>query len=360
MNIYPSKSILKLKPYKPNFGKTTIKNFIRLSANENPLGCSPNIPSFKNIDLHRYPPQNSSSLIKSISKRYNLNQNQIILGNGSDELIAIIAQSFLNDGDEAIHTEYGFLQFSQSIAVAGGKAVVAKDNNLTVSVDNVLRAVSKKTRLVFLANANNPTGTFIPKNEVVRLINTLPKNILLVYDAAYAEYISDINYTDGISLATKHENFIMLRTFSKLHGLAGLRLGWAYGSENIINVLMSVRGPFSVNTIAINAGVVAIEDIAFQRYCLKYNEESMEWMKIELDKLKLSYQKSVTNFILTKFPITKKFNAKSAELFLAKKGILVRGMEAYNLQNYLRISLGTKEENKILIQCLHEFLQDKK
>ena len=355
MPIFPRKSILELKPYKPNFGKTKVKNFIRLSANENPLGCSPNILKLKNIDFNRYPPQHSESLIESISNRYNLDKNKIILGNGSDELISIIAQSFLNDGDEAIHTEYGFLQFSQAIKVAGGKSIVAKDNHLTVSVDNILEVVSQKTRLIYLANANNPTGTFISKTEVIRLIKSLPKNILLVYDAAYAEYINHTDYTDGTFLVEKYKNFVMLRTFSKLHGLAALRLGWAYCSREIGNILMSVRGPFSVNAIAINAGIIAIKDKTFQKKCLNYNIDNMKWMEKELNKLKISFQKSVVNFILLKFPTLKKFNAKNAEKFLSKKGILVRGMQAYNLEHYLRVSLGTKKENVVFINALKEF-----
>ena len=309
-------------------------------------------------DLNRYPPQQSSSLIQSISNRFNLDKNKIILGNGSDELISIIAQSFLNHGDEAIYTEYGFLQFPQAIAVAGGKGVVAKDNGLTVSVDNILKSITKKTRLIFLANANNPTGTFISKTEVIRLMESLPKNILLVYDAAYAEYIVNEDYTDGISFVEKYENFLTTRTFSKLHGLAGLRLGWAYGSRDIINILSSVRGPFSVNSMAIQAGILAIKDVKFQKKCVNYNLKNMKWMEIELDKLKLSYQNSVTNFILIKFPNSKKFSAKEAEIYFAKKGVLVRGMSAYNLSNYLRVSLGTKKENKIVIEILKTFLRD--
>ena len=361
MPINPRKSISNLKPYKPNFGKTKINNLIRLSANENPLGCSPDIAfNFKNTEFNRYPPQHSEELTKSISKRFDIDNRKIILGNGSDELISIIAQSFLNDGDEAIHTEYGFLQFPQCISVAGGKPVVAKDNSLVVSVDNILKSITAKTRIIFLANANNPTGTFISKNEVTRLISSIPKDILLVYDAAYAEYISDKNYIDGIPLVEKHENFIMLRTFSKMHGLAGLRLGWAYASENILNILRAVRGPFSVNTIAIKAGVIAIEDKSFQKKCLDYNFESMNWIENQLDKLGLIYQKSVTNFLLVKFPNLERYNSKKAEEYLSENGVLVRSMEAYNLNEFLRISLGIKKENEILIELLDKFLHDSK
>ena len=358
MSLSPRKSILELVTYKPNFGKSNLKNTIRMSANENPLGCSPKVSeSIKDVNFNRYPPQVSEKLIASISKRFNLDQSKIILGNGSDELISIIAQSYLNFGDEAIYTEYGFLQFPQAISVAGGKAVVAKDKNLTVSVDNILKKITPKTSIVFLANPNNPTGTLIDKSEVIRLIESLPKNILLVYDAAYAEYICDSAYTDGISLVKKYKNVIMLRTFSKLHGLAGLRLGWGYCSESIINTLMSVRGPFSVNTVAIKAGIAAIEDKDFQKKSFNFNKKYMKWFEKELKKLNILYQKSATNFILIKFPILKNKDAKTAEVFLSKEGILVRSMKPYNLEEYIRVSLGTAEENKIFINRLKKFLE---
>ncbi len=358
MSLLPRKSILELISYKPNFGKSNLKNTIRMSANENPLGCSPKVlESIKFINFNRYPPQVSENLITTISKNFDLDKNKIILGNGSDELISIIAQSFLNYDDEAIYTEYGFLQFPQAIAVAGGKAIVAKDKNLTVSVDNILKMITPKTRIVFLANPNNPTGTFIPKSEVIRLIESLPKTILLVYDAAYAEYICDQAYIDGINLVKKYENVIMLRTFSKLHGLAGLRLGWGYSSESIIKILMSVRGPFSVNSIAIEAGIVAIEDKDFQKKSFNYNKKYMKWFEKELNKLNVLYQKSVTNFLLIKFPIVKNKDSEAAENFFSEQGILIRNMTPYNLKEYIRVSLGTVEQNKRFMNSLKKFIE---
>ena len=185
MLLEPKKSILNLDAYKPNFGSSNLKKLIRLSANENALGYSPRIDKELKIkSFNRYPPQHSEELIKTISKTQNLDQTKLILGNGSDDLISVIAQTFLKPGDEAIYTEYGFLQFPQSITVAGGIKKIAKDNNFCVSVDNILNLITDKTRLIFLANANNPTGTFISKSEVYRLINNIPENILLVYDAA--------------------------------------------------------------------------------------------------------------------------------------------------------------------------------
>ena len=353
-------SIEKLESYKPNFGNGKVKSLIRLSANEGALGTSSNaikaINSFS-TDLNRYPPQISENLVDAISKRYSVDRNKIILGNGSDELISILAQAFLSSEDEAIYTEYGFLQFPQAISITGAKGVIAKDNKLTVSVDNILSNITKKTKLIFLANANNPTGTFISKDEVIRLHKSIPSNVLLVYDAAYSEFITHDDYIDGSELVDNSENVIMLRTFSKLHGLASLRLGWGYCSNYILNNLMKVRGPFSVNLAAILAGTAAINDIDFQNRSIEHNIKWMDWLEKELKKLNLSFQTSVTNFLLIKFSNETQFNAQSAEKFLASRGILVRGMSVYNLPSYLRISLGTEEENMTLIKELKRFLE---
>jgi len=354
-------SIEKLESYKPNFGNGKVKSLIRLSANEGALGTSSNaikaINSFS-TDLNRYPPQISKNLVDAISKRYSLDRNKIILGNGSDELISILAQAFLSSEDEAIYTEYGFLQFPQAISITGAKGIIAKDNKLTVSVDSILSNITKKTKLIFLANANNPTGTFISKEEVIRLHKSIPSNVLLVYDAAYSEFITHDDYIDGSELVDKSENVIMLRTFSKLHGLASLRLGWGYCSNYILNNLMKVRGPFSVNLAAILAGTAAINDIGFQNKSIEHNIKWMSWLEKELKKLNLSFQTSVTNFLLIKFSNETKFNAQSAEKFLASRGILVRGMSVYNLPSYLRVSLGTEEENRTLIKELKSFLEN--
>ena len=354
-------SIEKLESYKPNFGNGKVKSLIRLSANEGALGTSSNaikaINSFS-TDLNRYPPQISENLVDAISKRYSVDRNKIILGNGSDELISILAQAFLSSEDEAIYTEYGFLQFPQAISITGAKGIIAKDNKLTVSVDSILSNITKKTKLIFLANANNPTGTFISKNEVIRLHKSIPSNVLLVYDAAYSEFITHDDYIDGSELVDNSENVIMLRTFSKLHGLASLRLGWGYCSNYILNNLMKVRGPFSVNLAAILAGTAAINDIDFQNKSIEHNIKWMSWLEKELKKLNLSFQTSVTNFLLIKFSNETKFNAQSAEKFLASRGILVRGMSVYNLPSYLRVSLGTEEENRTLIKELKSFLEN--
>ncbi len=354
----PKTNIEKLHTYKPNFGKSKINNLIRLSANESALGASSNAIKALKIfynDLNRYPPQVSEELISAISTRYSLNKKKIILGNGSDELISILAQTFLNYSDEAIYTEFGFLQFPQAISIAGARGVVANDVNHTANVDNILSKISKKTKLIFLANPNNPTGTFISRKEVIRLHDSIPKNVLFVYDAAYSEFVVNDDYIDGSELVDKYENVIMLRTFSKLHGLASLRLGWGYASEHIIENLMKVRGPFSVNSAAIIAGIAALEDLNFQKKSIQHNLKWMSWFEKELKALNLDFQRSITNFLLIKFPIDNKYNAQKAENFLAKKGILVRGMKVYGLSNHLRVSIGTEDENIKFVNELKTF-----
>ena len=357
----PRLNIQKLQTYKPNFGKSKINNLIRLSANESALGASLDaieaLKLFSN-NLNRYPPQVSDELTNAISKRYSLNKKKIILGNGSDELISIIAQTFLNSNDEAIYTEFGFLQFPQAISIAGAKGVVAKDVKFTANVDNILSKINNNTKLIFLANPNNPTGTFISKKEIIRLHEAVPKNILLVYDAAYSEFVVHDDYMDGTELVEEYDNVIMLRTFSKLHGLASLRLGWGYASEKIIENLMKVRGPFSVNTAAIMAGIAALEDLNFQKKSVQHNLKWMSWLKKELQSLNLEFQPSITNFLLIKFPSDIEYNAENAEHYLASKGILVRGMKVYGLPNYLRVSIGTQDENFEFVNELKTFLEN--
>ena len=352
-------NIKKLQTYKPNFGQSKISNLIRLSANESALGASLKateaLKLFSN-DLNRYPPQVSDELTSVISKRYSLDKKKIILGNGSDELISIIAQTFLNYDDEAIYTEFGFLQFPQAVSIAGANGVVAKDIKFTANVDNILSNINEKTKIIFLANPNNPTGTFIPKEEVIRLHASIPSNILLVYDAAYSEYVVNNDYIDGSELADANENVIMLRTFSKLHGLASLRLGWGYASRKIIDNLMKVRGPFSVNSAAIMAGIAAIEDLEFQNKSVQHNLKWMSWFENELKSINLEFQPSIANFLLIKFPNNNRYNAQNAENFLASKGILVRGMKVYGLSNHLRVSIGRESENFKFIKELKKFL----
>ena len=354
MSVHPKKSILKLHGYKPNFGKSNLKKVIHLSANENPLGCSKKISnSLNKNNFNRYPPQLSEELISSIAKKHNLDKNKIILGNGSDELISIIAQSYLNVGDEAIYTQYGFLQFPQAIAVAGGRSVVAKDLKLTVSIDNILKKVTKNTRLIFLANPNNPTGTYLDRNEMLELRKRLRSDILLVVDDAYCEFIEDPNFASGIELFSKSKNVLITRTFSKIYGLAGLRIGWGYSSKAIIQKLYEIKPPFNVSRPALFAATQAVQDINWLNKAIKHNNYWSEKIFDVIDEIGIATNKTNVNFFLLNFDFVDK---SSSQVFnkLANSGILVRQMNVYGIKNSLRVTIGNSNENKKFITTLRK------
>ena len=357
------KSLLNLQSYRPAVAESKSSEIIRLSVNEGALGPSPKVClAIKNWSkqkhlFHRYPDQIDQNLIKAIASRYGLNKEKIVLGNGSDDLIQLICNTYLDPGDEAIYTEYGFLVFPQSIRIAGGKPIMAKDVNYTASLDNILSKISKKTKIIFLANPNNPTGTMVGGNEISNFIKKVRSNILIILDAAYAEYVDKIEYSNGLEFVEKLNNVIMLRTFSKLHALASLRLGWAYCPEKIANILKSVRPAFSVNSLASFAGTAAVEDVEFQKLSFSHNLKTKKWVFKELKDHNVNFIHSETNFFLLNF-YTKEI-AIDALRFFEEKNIFVRGMQPYNLSNYLRVTIGTKNEMKIFLECILSFLKDK-
>ena len=262
----PRAAILEIDPYVP--GKSRVPGMDKvhkLSSNESPLG-----PSRKAIEavraladsLELYPDGASTALREAIGRRYGLDPSRIICGNGSDELLALLAHVFLHPGEEGLYSQYGFLTYPICIRAAGGIPVVAEETDRTASVDAILAKVSARTKIVYLANPNNPTGTYIPFSEVKRLHDGLPPHALLVIDAAYAEYVTRNDYAAGVELASAMDNVVMTRTFSKIHGLAGLRIGWAYGSAHVVDALNRVRGPFNLNGAAQIAGVASLGDAA--------------------------------------------------------------------------------------------------
>ena len=362
-NLIPKTSIQSLVSYRPKVKDEIEKNQIRLSVNEGALGPGPKASDaikqwYENFPhhFHRYPVQVNQDLVSAIAKRYNLNSENIVPGNGSDELIQLLCNAFIDYGDEAIHTQYGFLVFPQCIKISGGTPIVAKDKNLTVSVDAVLKKISKKTKIIFLANPNNPTGTMIPEKDLVKLIQKLPKNIVLVIDSAYAEYVLDKNYVDGSEFVEKYENIVMLRTFSKIHGLASFRLGWAYSSAYITSILKSIRAPFSVNSIAGFVGCAAISDKEFQERSAIHNFKMMEWTREKLNSAKIKVHFSVANFFLIEFNTINK--TKKALEYLEKKNIFVREMAPYNLANFIRVSIGNEKEMTIFCNEIVNFMSE--
>ncbi|AFX98927.1 aminotransferase class I and II family protein [Candidatus Endolissoclinum faulkneri L2] len=299
--------------------------------------------------IHTYPTESTSGLVEAIGVRYGINDpSRIVLGCGSDELIRMLTQAYLEPGDEAIHTQYGFLQFPIATKIAGGVPVSAPDNHYTASVDAILECISSRTKIVFLANPNNPTGTYLSNNELRRLRVELPSRVLLVLDAAYAEYVQMHDYTAGIDLVEQTDNTVMLRTFSKMYAMAGLRLGWAYCSDDIAATLYAVKPPYSVNALSLPAGVAAVNDLKFQKKSLSHNAIWLPWLQNEFKKLGMKPYSSVTNFFIIRLP-------KQAREYLVKRGIIVRSMSDYGKKEFIRISVGLEDDNRAVIAAMVDF-----
>ena len=356
----PRPGVLDIAPYIP--GKSSapgVAKVFKLSSNETPLGASEaTIAAYKTIAEHLedYPDGSAAALREAIGGVFGLDPDRIVCGAGSDDLLNLIARAFLSDGDEAIHTTHGFLVYPIATLGTGAKPVVAPEKNFTADVGAILKLVSPRTKVVFLANPNNPTGTYIPFDEVKRLHKGLPPQVLLVLDAAYAEYVQRNDYESGIELVATSENVVMCRTFSKIYGLAALRLGWMYGPAPIVDAINRIRGPFNVNAPAIAAGIAAIRDTAHVEKSRAHNTRWLAWLTEEIGKLGLPVTPSVGNFVLIHFPETKGKTAKEADAFLTKRGLILRQVGAYKLPNALRMSVGTEEANRLVVKALAEFL----
>jgi len=354
----PRPGVLDIAPYVP--GKSTapgVKKVHKLSSNETPLGPSARaMAAYRAAGdyLHDYPDGSAHALRDAIGEAFGLDPARIVCGAGSDDLLNLLARAYLKDGDEAIHTTHGFLVYPIATMGTGAKPVAAPETNFTADVDAILKCVTPRTKMVFLANPNNPTGTYVPFDEVKRLHSGLPPHVLLILDAAYAEYVQRNDYEAGIELVATSENVVMTRTFSKIHGLAALRLGWMYGPANVVDAVNRVRGPFNVNGPAIAAGIAAIRDAAHVESAREYNSHWLGWITDELGKLGLKVTPSVANFVLIHFPDEK--TAHDVNAFLMKRGIIVRQVGAYKLPSALRMSVGTEDANRLTIKSLAEFL----
>jgi histidinol-phosphate aminotransferase len=331
----------------------------KLSSNETPLGPSPQaVAAYGRVAAHLedYPDGAATELREAIGRTFGLDPSRIVCGAGSDDLLNLIARAYLADGDEAIHTTHGFLVYPIATLGTGAKPVVAAEKNFTADVDSILKAVTPKTKVVFLANPNNPTGTYIPFDEVKRLHAGLPPHVLFVLDAAYAEYVRRNDYESGIELVATSENVVMCRTFSKIYGLAALRLGWLYGPAHIVDAINRIRGPFNVNAPAIAAGVAALADTAHVEKARAHNEKWLSWLTEEIGKLGLKVTPSVGNFLLIHFPDTPGTSAADADRLLTSRGCVLRAVKAYKLPNALRMSVGTEEANRRVVKTLAEFM----
>ncbi len=357
----PRPSVLEIAPYVPGKAKAgAVPAVHKLSSNETPLGASRKaIEAFKAAaeKLELYPDGAHTQLREAIARRYGLDPARIVCGAGSDELISFLCNAYLGPGDEAVQSQYGFLMYAISTLAAGGRMVSAPERDFLADVDALLAAVTPNTKLVFLANPNNPTGTYLPFAEVKRLAESLPPHVLLVIDAAYAEYVRRNDYSAGLELAATMDNVVMLRTFSKIHGLAALRIGWMYGPAAVVDAVNRVRGPFNLGGAASAAGAAAIDDTAHVENAIAHNEMWLGWLEAELTSLGLTVTPSVGNFLLVHFPDVDGKRAADADAFLQDRGIVVRRMDGYGLKGALRITIGTEAANRAVAEALAAFVK---
>ena len=347
--------ILEITPYK---GGEKLPGAHKLSSNENPLGCSPlareAIIAASN-ETHIYPDGGARKLREAIGAKYGIDADRIVCGAGSDEIFQLLARAYLEPGDEILQTEHAFLVYRLVAQQSGAKTIDAPETNLTADVDALLERVTPKTKIVFLANPNNPTGTYISYEEVKRLHAGLREDILLVLDGAYAEYVRKNDYASGIELAGEAPNVLMTRTFSKIHGLGGVRLGWAFGPASVIDALNRTRGPFNVSSLAMDAGVAALSDDAFMSKSADHNEAELARVSAALTELGYKVHPSVGNFCLVEF--ADRGIAVRADAHLRANKIVVRDMLSYNLPNHLRVSMGTVSQDDDLIAAFEAFAE---
>ncbi|MEM6463425.1 MAG: histidinol-phosphate transaminase [Pseudomonadota bacterium] len=357
----PKDGVMDIAAYVP--GKHSapgVDRVFKLSANETPLGPSAHaLEAFSGIGarLEVYPDGNSNVLREAIADVHGLNAANIICGNGSDDVLALLGQAYLSPGDEGIVSAHGFLLYKILISAAGAKPVSVPETDCTADVDAILAAVTQRTRMVFIANPNNPTGTYIPVSELRRLHAGLPGNVVLVIDAAYAEYVQRNDYESGIELVSENENVVMTRTFSKIYGLAALRIGWLYGPAAIVDALNRIRGPFNVNAAAIAAGAAAVRDRAHVADAVEYNRIWLPRLTEGFEALGLTVTPSAGNFVLVHFDAAGGKSAAEADAFLCSRGYILRQVTAYGFPNALRMSVGTREANEGVLTAMKAFME---
>ena len=348
-------SILEIAAYVPGKSKAVPGiEPIKLSANESPLGASPQAQEayrYHAQNLAIYPDGAATELREAIGEVHGLDPARIGVGSGSDELLHLIAQMYIQPGDEAVMSQFGFLVYPIVTRGAGGSPVFAAEKDLKTDVDAMLAAVTEKTKIVYLANPNNPTGSYLNADELDRLHAGLPENVLLVIDAAYAEYVDAPDYKLGIDLADAHQNVVVTRTFSKI-GLANLRVGWLYGPDHFLDAFNRLRGPFNVNGAAMKAAEAAVRDVEFTAQLQAHNKQQRDRLVAELQSNWFTTRPSQGNFVLTEFSSEPGYTAKDAFEALLSEGLVVREMGSYGLPHALRISIGHEKDMTKLMQVL--------
>ena len=347
---------INIAAYKP--GKSFLKkrkNVIKLSANESALGMSSKalkILKSKKLKISKYPDGKANELRKQISIKFNCQFNKIICGSGSDEVIQMICQLFLRPRDEVIVPKFSFLMYRIYASIVGAKVVFSKENNFKVSTKDIIKKVNKKTKIVFIANPNNPTGTYLEKNELINLRKKLNKKILLVIDDAYDEYMKDKNYSSGLKIFKNKKNVFILRTFSKIYGLASLRIGWGYGDKKIISALNQIKPPFNINEVAQLAAQESLKDAKFISRSVRHNLTYAKKIKKFLEKYDISSNKISANFLLLDFSKCK-LKAKLFDQKLKRQGIILRSTEhGYKIKNMLRLTVGSRADCQKFIHAV--------
>jgi len=359
-NLRPRPGILEIEPYVG--GKSELAGatrVIKLSANESALGPSPKAVAALQAAAttsHRYPDGDAAGLRAAIGARFQLDPARIVCGAGSDELIQLLMRAYAGPGDEVVYSAHGFLMYKLSALGVGAVPVAAPERQLRADVDALLARLGSRTRMLFIANPNNPTGSYLAADELERLHEGLPEDVLLVIDAAYAEYVRSNDYTAGIELVDRAGNVVVTRTFSKLFGLAALRLGWLYGPPAVVDVLHRLRGPFNVGTPAQVAGIAALEDLDHQERSRAHNDRWLPWLARALTDLGLRVHPSIANFVLVEFEVGGPRTAAAASAWLESQGIIARPMGAYGLPHCLRLSIGLEAENRAAVESLREFV----
>ena len=331
-----------------------VDNPIKLSANESALGPSPKaIQAFEKEKgkIFKYPESESNFLREVLSEKFNIDPKRIICTSGSDQIFDLTCHLFLEPGDEAIVTEFGFIMHRIYASLHKANVVVAKEKNFKASVNNILEKVSDKTKIVFIANPNNPTGTFLSKNEMLDLRKKLNSNILMVVDDAYFEFLNSENYSSGLDLFKDSPNVLITRTFSKIYGLAGLRLGWGYSSKEIIDAMHQIKPPFNVNRAALAAGVAAIKDNEWTKRAIEHNTLWSKKIFSALKEYNIKTNDPAANFFLMNFNETK-INSEEAFEKLATKRLILRKMIQYKISNALRLTIGNNEDNEHFVKSI--------
>jgi histidinol-phosphate aminotransferase len=365
MNPTPKPGILDISPYVGGRASVAgVAKVFKLSSNESPLGPSPKaLVALEEAkpSLSLYPEGSGRVLREAIAEVHNLDPARIVTsGDGSDALLTMLANAYLQPGDECLFSEHSFLVYKIATLANSAVPVIVPERTtnsvIKVDVEAMLAAVTPKTRMMYIANPNNPTGSYLNREEMARLHAGLPENVLLVIDAAYGEYVTAKDYEAGMQMAARYPNVVMTRTFSKLYGLAGLRIGWMYASAAVCDVINRIRGPFNAALIQQLVGAAAVRDRDHFWAAVKHNNQWLPWITAEIRKTGLRVDDSVANFVLIHFPAEGDRTAARADAFLNRNGVILRAVGNYGLPNCLRMTVGTEEQNRIAVSLLQQFM----